>query len=257
MSRTDIQRSPLGQRLDQAMVMRGLVSSRTKAQQRIAAGAVRVNTQEMRKSSHMIYPADQISVDLGDNYVSRGALKLAEAFSQFIPQGLCDAKGLDCLDIGASTGGFTDVLLRRGAKRVIALDVGHGQLDARIAADPRVCEMDGINIREVESKDLPFTPKLVVSDVSFISLTYIIPVIRSIIGATATCILLVKPQFEVGRTRLGHHGVVESQALRKEALDTVISCAERNGFTVRASIPSPIRGTHGNTEFLLWLEISS
>ncbi|MFT8356851.1 MAG: TlyA family RNA methyltransferase [Bifidobacterium aquikefiri] len=241
-------------RLDRALVEADLIQSRTKAQQAIAARQVRVNGQIAVKSSTLILPDDHISVDLGENYVSRGALKLAGAFEVFLPLGMPDVAGLDCLDIGASTGGFTDVALRRGARRVIALDVGHGQLDERIASDPRVFEMDGVNIRDAAAEDLPFQPQCVVSDVSFISLTYVIPAIALLLQQAATCILLIKPQFEVGRTRLGHHGIVESEALRQEALQKVINCARDQGFVVRASAPSPIEGTHGNREYLLWMD---
>ncbi|MFT9009446.1 MAG: TlyA family RNA methyltransferase [Bifidobacterium sp.] len=241
-------------RLDQELVIRGLIRSRTKAQQAIATGKVQVNSRIVTKSSLPVSVEDRISVDLGENYVSRGALKLAGAFEAFTPLGLPDARDMDCLDIGASTGGFTDFLLRRGARRVMALDVGHGQLDERIASDSRVHEMDGLNIRDVCAKDLPFDPGYIVSDVSFISLTYVIPAIASFLRRNATCIFLVKPQFEVGRKRLGHHGIVESEALREEALRSVVDCARGNGFSVRGSAPSPIEGTHGNKEYLLWLE---
>ncbi|MFT8703832.1 TlyA family RNA methyltransferase [Bifidobacterium aquikefiricola] len=244
----------LAQRLDRALVDAGLIESRTKAHQAIAACQVRVNDQIVVKSSTVVQPGDHLSVDLGEHYVSRGALKLAGAFEAFLPHGLPDVAGLDCLDIGASTGGFTDVVLRRGARRVIALDVGHGQLNDRIAADSRVYEMDGINIRDVTADDLPFQPQYVVSDVSFISLTYVIPAIASLLRQPASCILLVKPQFEVGRTRLGHHGIVASQTLREEALHKVIDCARDHGFVIRESAPSPIEGTHGNAEYLLWVD---
>ena len=160
---------------------------------------------------------------------------------------------MECLDIGASTGGFTDVLLRGGAAKVVALDVGHGQLDPRIANDEHVIEMSGVNIREVEADDLPYRPAMIVSDVSFISLTYVIPVIARIAAPGAQIVLLVKPQFEVGRAGLGKNGIVEDPALRERALHDVVACAEQHGLDVVATADSPIIGTHGNEEYLLYV----
>lgn len=156
------------------------------------------------------------------------------------------------MDIGASTGGFCDVLLRNDAAQVIALDVGHGQLDQKIAHDDRIIEMSGVNIRDVYAEDLPYCPEMIVSDVSFISLTYVIPVIARIAAPQAQIVLLVKPQFEVGKGNLGKNGIVESQELREQALSSVVACAERNGLDVRATTVSPIEGTHGNIEYLLY-----
>ncbi|MBW3087260.1 TlyA family RNA methyltransferase [Bifidobacterium sp. 82T24] len=240
-------------RLDAELVSRGLVDSRAKAQRLIRDGAVTVNGAVTVKPAAKVLTIDDLHVDAGDDYVSRGAYKLVGAFDAFMPLGLPSPAGAGCLDIGASTGGFTDVLLRRGASRVIALDVGHGQLDHRIAYDDRVIEMSGVNIRDVESDDLPFPPRMVVSDVSFISLTYVIPVIARIVESGTDAVLLVKPQFEVGRGHLGRNGIVEDDALRRKALHDVEECARRSGFDVRASAPSPITGTHGNVEYLLWI----
>ena len=156
------------------------------------------------------------------------------------------------MDIGASTGGFCDVLLRNDAAQVIALDVGHGQLDPKIAHDDRIIEMSGVNIRDVYAEDLPYRPEMIVSDVPFISLTYVIPVIARIAAPQAQIVLLVKPQFEVGKGNLGKNGIVESQELREQALSSVVACAERNGLDVRATTVSPIEGTHGNIEYLLY-----
>ena len=144
------------------------------------------------------------------------------------------------------------MLLRRGAHRVVALDVGHGQLDPRIAADPRIIEMSGVNIRDVRDGDLPYRPRMVVSDVSFISLTYVIPVIARIADPGAHIVLLVKPQFEVGKGHLGKGGIVEDPVLRERALSAVAACADECGLDVVATAPSPIEGTHGNTEHLLY-----
>ncbi|PJM72660.1 TlyA family rRNA (cytidine-2'-O)-methyltransferase [Bifidobacterium primatium] len=240
-------------RLDAELVSRGLVDSRSRAQRLIRDGAVVVNGTVVTKPAAKVYTADDIVADNGDDYVSRGAYKLIGAYEHFGPMGLLSPEGLDCLDIGASTGGFTEVLLRRGAARVLALDVGHGQLHPRVADDPRVIDMSGTNIRDVQADDLPFTPRLIVSDVSFISLTYVIPVIERIAPAGADVVLLVKPQFEVGREHLGRGGIVTDDDARRQAFDRVVACAKNHGFDVRATSPSPITGTHGNVEYLLWI----
>lgn len=253
-------------RLDVALVALGLVESRSKAAALVKAGAVRVggtNGRVERKPSAKVPVAvdeagnlvavEEIAVDKGDDYVSRGALKLEGAFAAF-GSALRPAQGLHCLDIGASTGGFCDVLLRRGAAAVIALDVGHGQLDPRIAGDGRIVEMSGTNIRDVTAEDLPFRPELIVSDVSFISLTYVLPVAAAVAAPGAQLVLLVKPQFEVGREHLGKNGIVTDESLRQEAVRKVTSCAQENGLTVLAVAPSPIEGTHGNAEYLLLAE---
>lgn len=241
-------------RLDLLLVEAGVVGTRTKAQKLIKAGKVTVNGETVTKPAYAVGALGhaRIRVDKGEDYVSRGAYKLVGAFEAFHEQGLAEPKGLQCLDIGASTGGFCDVLLRRGADRVIALDVGHGQLDPRIATDPRVIEMSGVNIRDVFADDLPFRPQMIVSDVSFISLTYVIPVIARIAAPGAAVVLLVKPQFEVGRDGLGKNGIVESEELRRKALHDVMDCARREGLNVVATVPSPIEGTHGNAEWLLY-----
>ena len=240
-------------RLDMMLVASGLVESRSKAQRLIKAGHVRVDGETITKPSFMVKAGHcELAVDKGDDYVSRGAYKLLGAFKAFADDGLTGPQSLECLDIGASTGGFTDVLLRGGAARVVALDVGHGQLDPRIAGDSRVIEMSGVNIRDVEADDLPYRPSMIVSDVSFISLTYVIPVIARIAAPGAHVVLLVKPQFEVGKGNLGKNGIVESETLRKQALDTVTACAKANGLDVRATAVSPIEGTHGNIEYLLY-----
>ncbi len=239
-------------RLDAALVALGLVESRTKAQRLIKSGKVTVDGITATKPAQAIASASDIAIDKGDDYVSRGAYKLVGAFDAFRAAGLPEPVGFDCLDIGASTGGFCDVLLRRGAHRVVALDVGHGQLDPRIAADPRIIEMSGVNIRDVRDSDLPYRPRMVVSDVSFISLTYVIPVIARIADPGAYIVLLVKPQFEVGKGHLGKGGIVEDPALRERALSAVAACADECGLDVVATAPSPIEGTHGNTEHLLY-----
>ena len=240
------------ERLDALIVGLGLVPSRSKAQRRIRDGHVLVYGDRGRGGHVRGRFGDGDTVDKGDDYVSRGAYKLIGAFDEFSGRGLPSPRGLRCLDIGASTGGFCDVLLRRGAAQVIALDVGHGQLDSRIARDPRIIEMSGVNIRDVTAANLPYRPDMIVSDVSFISLTYVIPVIARIAAPGASVVLLVKPQFEVGKGNLGKGGIVEDRHLRDQALETVVDCANQHGLTVAGTAPSPIEGTHGNTEFLLF-----
>ncbi|NEG70248.1 TlyA family RNA methyltransferase [Bifidobacterium choloepi] len=264
-------------RLDCALVDLGLVGTRAKAQRLVRAGAVRVGGPDGRvetkpsakvllvvNSDGNVVAAEDLVVNKGDDYVSRGALKLEGAFAAFGEGGTLEASGelaaadalkpaagLRCLDIGASTGGFCDVLLRRGAVSVIALDVGHGQLDPRIAGDARIIEMSGVNIRDVTAGDLPYRPELIVSDVSFISLTYVLPVAAAIAADGAQMVFLVKPQFEVGREHLGKNGIVTDESCRLAALDKVTACARANGLTVLATAPSPIEGTHGNAEYLM------
>ena len=232
-------------RLDVALLERGLTDSRSKAQRLIADGKVSVNGVTVTKASTKVCCDDVITADRGDGYVSRGAYKLVGAFEQFAAAGLRSAQGLRCLDIGASTGGFCDVLLRNDAAQVVALDVGHGQLDPKIAHDDRIVEMSGVNIRDVYVDDLPYRPEMIVSDVSS-------PVIARIAAPQAQIVLLVNPQFEVGKGNLGKNGIVESQELREQALASVVACAECNGLDVRATTVSPIEGTHGNIEYLLY-----
>ncbi|WP_129905711.1 TlyA family RNA methyltransferase [Bifidobacterium pseudolongum] len=245
------------ERLDAYMARCALAPSRAKAQRLIRDGSVFVDGVCVRKPSTPVPGGAHVDVRGADDYVSRGAYKLLGAFSAFAPHGLRPPEGLDCLDIGASTGGFCDVLLRDGAHRVIALDVGHGQLDARIASDPRIIEMSGVNIRDVDPTDLPFTPQMVVSDVSFISLTYVLPVVARIAAPGAAVVMLVKPQFEVGRQGLGKHGIVTDPQLRTRALDGVVHCARECGLDVAATAVSPIEGTHGNVEYLMYARARS
>lgn len=251
----------LTQRLDCALVSRGLTGSRTTAQRLIRAGAVSVNNSKITKSSLLVKNSDTISVSqspISDSclrYVSRGALKLEGAFEAFAADGLTTCGTTQALDIGASTGGFCDVLLQRGVQSVIALDVGHGQLHPSIAKNPRVIEMSGVNIRDVYKEDLPYQPNLIVSDVSFISLTLVIPVIARIAQPKADVVLLVKPQFEVGKGNLGKGGIVTDKNLRLQALSTVKDCAQHNGLCVVSTCQSPIEGTHGNVEYLLYARV--
>ena len=246
------------ERLDCALVNRGLAESRTIAQRLIRSGIVNVNNRNIKKPSFLVKTDEKISFNESKNvdsclkYVSRGALKLEGAFSLFENLGLEINSSTKALDIGASTGGFCDVLLQRGVESVIALDVGHGQLHQKIASNPKVIEMSGVNIRDVYEENLPYKPNLIVSDVSFISLTLVIPVISRIAQLHADIVLLVKPQFEVGKGNLGKGGIVTDETLRIKALETIKSCANQNGLKVISSCESPIEGTHGNTEYLLY-----
>ena len=254
------------QRLDSALVDRSLANSRTIAQRLIKAGVVRVNNRIITKSSFLVNNSEEIIIKKSKElekseyflkYVSRGALKLEGAFEAFSKYGLSILNSTRALDIGASTGGFCDVLLQKGVNSVIALDVGHGQLHPKIANNSRVIEMSGVNIRDVYEEDLPYKPNLIVSDVSFISLTLVIPTIARIAEKNANIVLLVKPQFEVGKGNLGKGGIVTDESLRISALEKVTNCAKANNMTVIATEKSPIEGTHGNVEYLLYARFSS
>jgi 23S rRNA (cytidine1920-2'-O)/16S rRNA (cytidine1409-2'-O)-methyltransferase len=185
-------------------------------------------------------------------WVSRAAYKLVAALEAFGPHGL-SATGKRCLDVGSAAGGFTQVLLRRGAREVIALDVGHGQLAEEIAADPRVIERSGVNIRDARANDLGGPAELLVADLSFISLRLVLPVLRDLVIPTGDLVLLVKPQFEVGREHLGKAGVVRSARDRATVIEDVVAAAMAVSLNARALGPSPIRGATGNAEYLLWL----
>lgn len=242
-------------RLDVLLVRRGLASTRTKAQRLIREGAVRVDGGVVAKASAAVDAVAAISVDRGDDYVSRGAYKLLGALEAFADDGLPGIRGMHALDIGASTGGFSDVLLRHGVAHIVALDVGHGQLDARIACDSRVTSIEGANIRDLDVRDLPYRPDLVVCDVSFISLRYVMPVVARVALPGAHAILLVKPQFEVGRSGLGRRGIVVDDALRATAVRDVTAAAESCGMRVSRVVDSPLPGTHGNAEYLMHAQV--
>lgn len=254
------------QRLDCALVNRALAESRTIAQRLIKAGAVSVTNRTITKPSFLVNNSEEIIIKKSEKlekseyclkYVSRGALKLEGAFDAFSKYGLSTSNSTRALDIGASTGGFCDVLLQKGVDKVIALDVGHGQLHPKIANDPRVIEMSGVNIRDVYEENLPYKPNLIVSDVSFISLTLVIPTIARIAEQNADIVLLVKPQFEVGKGNLGKGGIVTDESLRIKALENVKNCAKANNLTIIATEKSPIEGTHGNIEYLLYARFAS
>jgi len=234
-------------RLDQLLVDRGLVESREKARALILAGQVLVEGQRSDKPGHSIASDSRVELLERMPYVSRGGFKLAAALDHFS----IDVKGMTCVDIGASTGGFTDVLLQRGAARVWALDVGHGQLDWKIRNDPRVVVMEGVNARTISPADLPQKFDLVTCDVSFISATLVIPSIARLLTPEAAMIVLVKPQFEVRREQVGKGGIVRDPELHRSACDRVRGAAEALGFKTDI-IESPILGAEGNREFLLY-----
>jgi 23S rRNA (cytidine1920-2'-O)/16S rRNA (cytidine1409-2'-O)-methyltransferase len=244
-------------RLDIALVARGLARSRGHADALVAAGRVVVAGRTARRRATPIEDHEDLVVrdDPDDaGYASRAAYKLAGALDAWGPTGPA-VSGRYCLDLGASTGGFTDVLLRRGAAHVVALDVGHGQLIDRIAADPRVEVREGVNARELSAGDLSPAPGLVVADLSFISLTLVLPAVVPVVARPADLVLLVKPQFEVGRDRLGPGGVVRDRALHRVALDAVLRCAGSLGLAVRGVRASTLPGPAGNLEYPLWLSV--
>ena len=250
-------------RLDLALVERGLARSRTQAQSLIADDMVSVGGHVVRKPGADV--ADTAVIDVAgaaNPYVSRGGLKLAAALDHFT----IDVTGLLCLDVGASTGGFTDCLLQRGAKHVVAVDVGHGQMTPTLAVDPRVTSREGINARTLTVADFNDAPSpfqgeawgevlfdIIVADLSFISVTLVLPALVNLAVDGGQFVLLVKPQFEVGPSGIGKGGLVKDSRLRQEALERVKGSAEGIGLTVKGSITSPITGGDGNEEFLLWL----
>ena len=234
-------------RLDQALVAQGLVSSRQRAQAMVRAGLVRVAGAVADRPDQMVDPAVSINLDHDKAYVSRGGDKLAAALDAF---GI-DPSGRVCLDVGASTGGFTDLLLQRGAARVIAVDVGYGQLAWSLRQDPRVIVLERVNIRHLER--LPVPADLAVIDVSFISLRLVLPRVRDLLSPPGEVVALVKPQFEVGKGAVGKGGVVRDAEQHRRVLSELRQFAEESGYEIAAEIPSPILGAKGNREFLLYL----
>jgi 23S rRNA (cytidine1920-2'-O)/16S rRNA (cytidine1409-2'-O)-methyltransferase len=235
------------ERLDQALVARGMVDSRQRAQALIRAGLVRIAGVPGLRPDQLIEPTDAIEVSGHHAYVSRGGEKLAAALDAFA----LDVRGRSCLDVGASTGGFTDVLLRRGAAHVIAVDVGYGQLAWQLRQDARVSVLERTNIRHLER--LPVPADLAVIDVSFISLRLVLPKVRDLLDPPGEVVTLVKPQFEVGKGSVGKGGVVRDPALHARVLSELSGFAEGLGYEVAGQIASPILGAKGNREFLLYL----
>ena len=237
-------------RLDAHLVAVGAARSRERAREAVTAGLVRVNGQVARKASKTVGPDDTVFCEgEAHDYVGRGALKLAAALDAF---GI-DPGGRMCLDLGASTGGFTEVLLRRGAARVYAVDVGHGQLADAVADDPRVMNLERTHARDLDRALVPEPIAILVCDVSFISVTKALPPALALCAPGAEAVVLIKPQFELGPERLGKGGIVrESEAALADWLAAeVVLWFEGRGWTVRSTMPSPIRGGDGNAEFLL------
>ncbi|PYS83966.1 MAG: TlyA family rRNA (cytidine-2'-O)-methyltransferase [Acidobacteria bacterium] len=244
------------ERVDRLLVERGLAPSRTRAQALVMAGLVLVGEQRVEKPSET-YPPDaplrvRGSEDPAARYVGRGALKLEKALGEF---GV-DARGLTCLDVGASTGGFTDCLLQHGARRVVALDVGHNQIAWPLRTDPRVEVREGVNARHLKSEDFAERFDLITMDVSFISATKILPALVPLLKDGGRVVVLVKPQFEVGRGEVGKGGVVRDPAQHARVVAEVNACALALGLAVGGVTESPVTGADGNREFLALYEKS-
>lgn len=240
------------ERLDKLLVDRGLVASRERARALVMSGAVLVHGQPATKPGTMLDPSVEIALREEDHpYVSRGALKLVKGLDTF---GI-DPTGKVALDIGASTGGFTDVLLRRGATRVYAIDVGYGQLAWTLRQDPRVVVLERENVRNIDLALVPEACDLAVIDVSFISLTLVLPRIAELLRPPVgkPIVALVKPQFEVGRELVGKGGVVRDEAVRRSAVTKIRDWANAHGFIAGGDVESPITGPAGNVEYLLLL----
>jgi 23S rRNA (cytidine1920-2'-O)/16S rRNA (cytidine1409-2'-O)-methyltransferase len=236
-------------RLDQALVARRLAPTRSRAQDMIARGCVAVDGAIVTKSGHGV--SEEAIIDVAGGaapFVSRGGLKLAAALAEFG----CDVAGRIALDVGASTGGFTDVLLKAGAARVYAVDIGHHQLHGSLKADPRVISLEGTDARMLSPDQIPEAIGAVVADVSFISLTKVLPRPLSFTGRGAWLVALVKPQFEAGRQAVGKGGIVSDPADRERAVAEVRTwIAAQPGWSVFGVLPSPIAGTSGNEEYLI------
>jgi 23S rRNA (cytidine1920-2'-O)/16S rRNA (cytidine1409-2'-O)-methyltransferase len=237
------------ERLDEVVVRQELAPTRSKARAMIMAGDVLVNGLPVLQAGHGVRASDVVSLKAKPRFVSRGGEKLDHALEVF---GV-DAAGLVCADFGASTGGFTDCLLQRGARRVYAIDVGYGQIDQRIRDDERVVVQERVNARYIES--LPEPIDLVVIDVSFISLSLILPVAKRVLTDLGQCVPLVKPQFEAGRGDVGKGGVVRDPVIHRRVLVKSAETAIENGFAVRGITRSPIVGPAGNIEFLMHLVV--
>jgi 23S rRNA (cytidine1920-2'-O)/16S rRNA (cytidine1409-2'-O)-methyltransferase len=237
-------------RLDVALVERGLAPSRERARALILAGQVTVDGQVVDKAGSPVKDGARVDLAIPDHpYVGRGGLKLAGALDAFA----IDPTGRRALDVGASTGGFIDVLLRRGAASVIAIDVGRGQLDWRLRSDPRVLVHEGVNARALTADDVPHLVSLVTVDVAFISLRNILPALPPFLERAADVVALVKPQFEAGRAEVGKRGIVSDPAVHEAVLERVTAAAGACGLARVGMTPSPITGATGNQEFFLHL----
>jgi 23S rRNA (cytidine1920-2'-O)/16S rRNA (cytidine1409-2'-O)-methyltransferase len=236
-------------RIDAVLADRGLFPSRSAAAGAVRAGAVRVGVDGpvAQRPSQLVEPEDQLIVDEGPRFVSRGGVKLENALDEL---GI-DASGRDCLDVGASTGGFTDCLLQRGAARVATVDVAYGQIDLKLREDPRVTVIERVNARALEPADLPFSPGLATVDVSFISLRKVLPAVARCLAPGGEVMAMVKPQFELGRERV-RRGVVRDAGDRREAVLAVASAAAELGLPIRGFASSGLPGPKGNRETFVW-----
>lgn len=233
-------------RLDQRLVELGLAESRERAQRLIRAGLVRVKGHVESKPARAVKPEDEVTAERPDPYVSRGAHKLIAALDHWaIP-----VSELVCLDVGSSTGGFSDVLLQRGAARVYAVDVGTNQLHWKIRSDPRVDTREQVNARHLRAEDFEPRPTFACMDVSFISIAKILPALRGVLPAGSRLVTLIKPQFEAGPEDVGEGGVVRDESVRRRVVEEVRAAGEGLGFVWQGVIPSPLLGPAGNVEFL-------
>lgn len=243
-------------RLDQLLVQRGLAASRERAQAMILANQVTVAGKSVTKAGSQVNDDAEVTIKTPDHpWVSRGGLKLVRALEAF---GI-DPAGMTTLDIGASTGGFTDVMLHHGATRVVAIDVGHNQLDWKLRSDPRVITREGVNARYLTPDDLPADARrfgLITIDVSFISLAHIFPVLAGLLEPDGRVVALVKPQFEAGRDDVGKGGIVRDPLVHARVIDEVTAAAAAVGLKRLGLEPSPIEGAEGNREFLLCLALA-
>jgi 23S rRNA (cytidine1920-2'-O)/16S rRNA (cytidine1409-2'-O)-methyltransferase len=238
------------ERIDKILVDRGLADSRTKAQALVMAGVVLVGEQRVNKPSEKFPNTANVRVkdSVESRFVGRGGVKLEAALREFV----IDVEGLVCLDVGASTGGFTDCLLQHGARRVVAVDVGHNQIDWRLRRDPRVEVREGINARYLAPEDFAKKFDLVTIDVAFISATKILPAIVPLLAEGGQIVTLIKPQFEVGKDEVGKGGIVKDAEQHQRVVGEVNSFAASLGLKVAGVIESPIKGADGNIEFLAW-----
>lgn len=235
-------------RLDEALVARGLSPSRSRARDAVLRGTVKVNGQPARKPSQTVFAQDALLMDdKAGHYVSRAALKLLHGLDHF----QINAVGRHAVDIGASTGGFTQVLLERGATHVTAVDVGHGQMVPALANDPRITLLEGLNAREMTREHVPEDTTLIVSDVSFISLKLVLPPVLDMMESGAEIVALIKPQFEVGRGYVGRGGLVTDPEQHTRVCDEIKVFLEDFDWAVKGIVPSPMEGGDGNLEFLI------
>lgn len=236
-------------RLDAELVSRGIARSRQRAKEMIQAGSISVNGSSITKASAEVSPDDVIESSEEELYVGRGALKLEKAAAEF---GL-DFAGKTCIDIGASTGGFTDLMLSRGAAKVFAVDVGHGQLAEKLRSDPRVVNMEGTDIRTVSAEDLGGCADIITVDVSFISLKMILSKVYELLKENACAAVLIKPQFEAGRSGISKNGIVKDRKVHLRVLREIDEFARETGFVCEKYTYSPVKGGSGNIEYLVKL----